>query len=132
MGSKNYLSDLNSQQRKAVVHGLNPAKKPRALLIVAGPGSGKTKTLSNRAAHLIVQGGDPTRIALLSFTNASARELTNRCQGIVAQATGLQNVQLPWAGTFHSVAVRLLRSYGRSIGVKANFTIKDRSDSATC
>ena len=76
-----YLTSLNSNQRKAVIHG-HDCDKMRAgpVLIIAGAGSGKTKTLSHRVAHLVVNGVDPQRILLLTFTRRAAQELINRAQ----------------------------------------------------
>jgi DNA helicase-2/ATP-dependent DNA helicase PcrA len=106
------------------------------LLIAAGAGTGKTKTLAHRVAHLILNGADPHRLLLLTFTRRAAIEMTRRAHQILAEARGdgaaraSQTTVLPWSGTFHSVGSRLLRLHALSIGLDASFTILDRSDSA--
>jgi DNA helicase-2/ATP-dependent DNA helicase PcrA len=124
------LSRLNPQQRLAAMHGDGP------LLIVAGAGTGKTATLVHRVAWLIAGGVDPGRILLLTFTRRAAAEMIRRVDGIlaelhVAQAASGQPVRGSriWGGTFHAIATRLLRRYGKAIGLQADFTIHDRSDS---
>src|SRR5262247_2500365 len=130
--SSDYLTDLNKEQRRAVKHGIGSesATKAPPLLVIAGAGSGKTKTLAHRVAHLVVSGVDPHRILLLTFTRRAAEEMIRRVKRITATAFGNQQVDLPWSGTFHAVGARLLREYAPQIGLKPSFTILDRSDAA--
>ncbi len=120
---------LNPQQRAAATHGEAP------LLIVAGAGTGKTNTLAHRVAHLVMQGVRPERLLLLTFSRRAAQELSRRAQTIVGQAVrgaapAAVAVRLPWAGTFHSVANRLLRHYAVQAGIAPGFGVMDRGDSA--
>jgi DNA helicase-2/ATP-dependent DNA helicase PcrA len=124
------LAELNEQQATAVRHGDGP------LLIVAGAGTGKTRTLVHRVAHLIQRGVDPRRILLLTFTRRAAGEMLRRVDALLGslEAGGKKRRRLPagqrvWGGTFHATAARLLRIHGRSIGLDPGFTIHDRSDS---
>ncbi|MCX7310246.1 MAG: ATP-dependent helicase, partial [Alphaproteobacteria bacterium] len=121
--------DLNNQQRKAVLHGKNilPSGSP-PLLVIAGAGSGKTKVIAARVAQLLLSGVDPTRILLLTFSRRASREMVNRSQTVTKSNPRAGGSQFPWAGTFHSVAVKLLRQYGRRIGISPSFTIIDRAD----
>jgi DNA helicase-2/ATP-dependent DNA helicase PcrA len=125
-----YLKDLNPEQRQAVEYGIKAGApiNPGPLLVIAGAGTGKTKTLAYRAAHLIVNGVDPRRIALLTFTRRAAEEMTRRAEGIARAALGTGHLYLPWAGTFHAVGARLLREFANHIGLNPSFTILDRSD----
>jgi len=125
------LSDLNPQQRDAAQHGEGP------LLIVAGAGTGKTATLVHRVAWLIAKGVDPGRILLLTFTRRAAAEMIRRVDGVLAELQrgrirsgehGPRTARL-WGGTFHAVATRLLRRYGKAVGLTPEFTIHDRADS---
>jgi DNA helicase-2/ATP-dependent DNA helicase PcrA len=127
-----YLADLNAEQRHAVQHGIDAecATTAPPLLVIAGAGSGKTKTLAHRVAHLVLNGVDPHRILLLTFTRRAAEEMIRRVKRITATALGSQKVDLPWSGTFHAVGARLLREYALLIGLKSSFTILDRSDAA--
>ena len=129
-----YLQSLNTPQRCAVDHGVNGRGPNIAgpLLIIAGAGSGKTNTLAHRAAHLIVNGVDPGRILLLTFSRRAAAEMERRAERIIKAAVGPDRtrVGIGWAGTFHAVAARLLRSHAHSIGLDPAFTIHDREDSA--
>ena len=107
------------------------------MLIAAGAGTGKTKTLAHRVAHLILNGGDPRRLLLLTFTRRAALEMTRRSQLILAEARGgvahassTPTSLLPWSGTFHAIGGRLLRLHAGSIGLDATFTVLDRVDSA--
>ncbi|MEE3499885.1 ATP-dependent helicase [Acidiphilium acidophilum] len=135
-----YLDKLNDEQRNAVVHGvhgIDPATMTHIgapLLVIAGAGSGKTNTLAHRVAHLIVNGVDPRRILLMSFSRRAAAEMTRRAERISAQAfggkTGTMTDALTWAGTFHGIGARLLRDYAEQIGLDPAFTIHDREDSA--
>jgi DNA helicase II / ATP-dependent DNA helicase PcrA len=130
--SHEYLTDLNKEQRRAVKHGIDAEYGTTAppLLVIAGAGSGKTKTLAHRVAHLVVNGVDPYRILLLTFTRRAAEEMIRRVKRITATALGSQQVDLPWSGTFHAIGARLLREYATQIGLKPSFTILDRSDAA--
>ena len=132
MMSSDYLTDLNKEQRRAVKHGIGSesATKAPPLLVIAGAGSGKTKTLAHRVAHLVVSGVDPHRILLLTFTRRAADEMIRRVKRITAKVIGTQQVDLPWSGTFHAIGARLLREYATQIGLKPSFTILDRSDAA--
>ena len=129
-----YLDILNAEQRHAVEHDC--ADSPdggRALLIIAGAGSGKTNTLAYRVAHLVRRGADPQRMLLLTFSRRAAAEMERRAGRILQRVLGLpsaaQVAALPWSGTFHSIGARLLREYAQRIGLSDAFTIDDRSDS---
>jgi DNA helicase II / ATP-dependent DNA helicase PcrA len=130
--SRDYLNDLNKEQRRAVEHGTSDQGRFRTgpLLVIAGAGSGKTKTLAHRVAHLIVNGVDPQRILLLTFSRRAAIEMIRRVEKITAAALGTEHCDLPWSGTFHAIGVRLLREYASRIGLKPSFTVLDRSDAA--
>ena len=130
--SHEYLTDLNKEQRRAVKHGIDAEYGTTAppLLVIAGAGSGKTKILAHRVAHLVVNGVDPYRILLLTFTRRAAEEMIRRVKRITTTALGSQQVDLPWSGTFHAIGARLLREYATHIGLKPSFTILDRSDAA--
>jgi len=110
---------------------LNPAQlaaataPPGALLIIAGAGTGKTQTLAHRVAHLIKEGADPGRLLLLTFTRRAAEIMTRRAERIVGRQS-----RVGWAGTFHSVANRLLRLHAHALRLDPSFTVLDRSDSA--
>ena len=132
------MRELNPAQRSAVEYGIGGDRRsPPALLIAAGAGTGKTQTLVHRLAHLILDGADPHRLLLLTFTRRAALEMTRRAHQILAEArsdradrASPQTAILPWSGTFHSVGSRLLRLHAPSIGLDPSFTILDRSDSA--
>lgn len=117
---------LNDAQYEAVTHGEGP------LLIIAGAGSGKTRTLVHRVAWLIASGVPAERILLLTFTRKAAREMLVRAESLVGGAPGpdkgLGRVQ---GGTFHSVANSLLRKYARHIGYPSGFTILDQADAVS-
>ena len=131
-----YLAKLNPEQRRAVEHGVGPLADGLAkpLLVIAGAGSGKTNTLAHRVAHLIVEGADPSRILLLTFSRRAAAEMIRRVERISAQVmgenAGIMAGALTWAGTFHAIGARLLREYADQIGLDRAFTIHDREDSA--
>jgi ATP-dependent DNA helicase UvrD/PcrA len=127
-----YLAGLNEEQRRAVKHGVKDGSSVRArpLLVIAGAGSGKTKTLAHRVAHLVVNGIDPHRILLLTFSRRAAIDMTGRVNRITAAALGTGQIEFPWSGTFHAVGARLLREYANRIGLNSSFTILDRSDAA--
>lgn len=112
-----YLDGLNDVQRQAVVNTEGP------VLVIAGPGSGKTRVLTFRIAHLIEKGVAPWEILALTFTNKSAREMKERISTVVgSKATDI------WAGTFHSLFARILRVEAKHIGYPTNFTIYDTDD----
>jgi DNA helicase-2/ATP-dependent DNA helicase PcrA len=127
-----YLKGLNQEQRQAVQHGVKKGQIAACgpFLVIAGAGSGKTKTLAHRVAHLVVNGVDPQRILLLTFSRRAASEMVGRARKIVSAAVGTGHIELPWSGTFHSVGARLLREFAHQIGLKPSFTILDRSDAA--
>jgi DNA helicase-2/ATP-dependent DNA helicase PcrA len=130
-----YLEGLNPEQRRAVEHGVTVAETiGRPLLVIAGAGSGKTNTLAHRVAHLIVNGVDPSRILLMTFSRRAAAEMTRRVERIARKVLGDRSSALTgalmWAGTFHGIGVRLLREYAERIGLHPGFTIHDREDSA--
>ncbi len=115
--SIDYAASLNPQQLAAVTAGDGPA------LVIAGAGSGKTRTLVYRVAYLIDSGVDPSNILLLTFTRKSAQEMLERAGDLIGARS-----QRVCGGTFHSVANMLLRRYGRSVNVEPGFTILDRGD----
>ena len=127
-----YLAELNREQRRAVEYGITGkhADSTRPLLVLAGAGTGKTKTLVYRVAHLIANGVDPRRILLLTFTRRGAGEMTRRVKRVTSTVFGKRKIDLPWSGTFHAIGHRLLRQYARQIGLKPSFTILDQSDAA--
>src|SRR5262245_61021396 len=129
-----YLKSLNAAQRSAVEHGVvaHGATIAGPLLVIAGAGSGKTNTLAHRAAHLIVHGVDPQRILLLTFSRRAAAEMERRAQRLIKAAVGPDGARqrIGWAGTFHAIGARLLRSHAHAIGLDPAFTIHDREDSA--
>src|ERR1039457_6849777 len=100
--SGDYLADLNKEQRRAVKYGDPDQGSFRSgpMLVIAGAGSGKTKTLAHRVAHLIVNGVDPHRILLLTFSRRAAIEMTRRVERITAKVLGTAACDLPWSGTF--------------------------------
>jgi DNA helicase-2/ATP-dependent DNA helicase PcrA len=131
-----HLAKLNIEQRQAVEHGVDgeAGLLSAPLLVIAGAGSGKTNTLAHRVANLIVNGADPRRILLLTFSRRAATEMSRRVESICAKVlgakAGIMTDALTWAGTFHAIGARLLREYAEQIGLQPNFTIHDREDSA--
>jgi DNA helicase II / ATP-dependent DNA helicase PcrA len=117
--AKEYLNELNEAQRKAVEYLGGP------MMVIAGAGSGKTRVLTYKIAHLIESGMDPFRILALTFTNKAAREMKERVINLLGSADA-RNI---WMGTFHAVCARLLRTYGHYLGFPQNFTIYDSDDS---
>jgi DNA helicase-2/ATP-dependent DNA helicase PcrA len=112
-----YAAELNEQQLAAVT------APPGPLLVIAGAGSGKTRTLTYRVAYLLENGIDPRNILLLTFTNKAARQMLDRVANLLpVDASGL------WGGTFHSVGNRMLRRHGSALGYSSGFTIMDRED----
>lgn len=136
LASAAYLDSLNPEQRSAVEHGVRERDTtPSApLLVIAGAGSGKTNTLAHRVAHLIVNGADPRRILLMTFSRRAAGEMSRRVERIARKViganAGVMTDALAWAGTFHGIGARLLRDYAEQIGLDPAFTIHDREDSA--
>ena len=115
-----YLKLLNESQRAAVLHTDGP------VMIIAGAGSGKTRVLTYRIAHLISKGVDPFNILSLTFTNKAAKEMRQRIEKVIGNEA--KNI---WMGTFHSVFAKILRSEAPKIGYPSNFTIYDTDDSKT-
>ena len=112
-----YAAELNPQQHAAVT------ASPGPLLVIAGAGSGKTRTLTYRVAYLLENGVDPRNILLLTFTNKAARQMLDRVANLLpVDASGL------WGGTFHSIGNRMLRRHGSALGYSSGFTILDRED----
>src|SRR5450759_2593974 len=107
-----YLEGLNEQQREAVLHRDGP------IMIVAGDGSGKTKVLTTRIAHLLATGVDPFNILALTFTNKAAAEIKERVEHIL----GNNEARNIYIGTFHSVFARILRAEAETLGYLRNFT----------
>ena len=129
-----YLANLNPEQRCAAQYGGPNYLDAGPLLIIAGAGSGKTNTLAHRVANLIVNGIDPRRILLLTFSRRAATEMIRRVERITASAlgqnAGVMTGALTWSGTFHAVGARLLREHAHQIGLSPSFTIHDREDSS--
>ncbi|HEX9956133.1 MAG TPA: UvrD-helicase domain-containing protein, partial [Fibrella sp.] len=113
-----YIAGLNDPQREAVTHGSGP------LMIIAGAGSGKTRVLTYRIAHLIENGVDPFRILSLTFTNKAAGEMRHRIEKVIGNEA--RNI---WMGTFHSVFAKILRIEAKALGYTSNFSIYDTDDS---
>jgi DNA helicase II / ATP-dependent DNA helicase PcrA len=112
-----YAAELNEQQLAAVT------ASPGPLLVIAGAGSGKTRTLTYRVAYLLENGIDPRNILLLTFTNKAARQMLDRVANLLpVDASGL------WGGTFHSIGNRMLRRHGSALGYSGGFSIMDRED----
>ena len=114
-----YLNNLNEKQKEAVSTLDGP------LLIVAGAGSGKTRVLTSRIAHIVSQSkAFPNEILAVTFTNKAAREMQNRVSNIIKLKTG----GLPWLGTFHSISAKILRKHAKAVGLGSNFSILDQDD----
>ena len=122
------LAELNPEQRAAVQH----PQTAGPLLVVAGAGTGKTLTLASRAAWLIQQGVAPNRLLLITFSRRAAADMARRAGRLLHAALGLPRntppPTLPWCGTFHSVAARLLREEAPRIGLASDYTVLDRAD----
>ena len=124
-----HLEKLNPEQRRAVEHGVGgPNATPCGpLLVVAGAGSGKTSTLAHRVAHLIINGADPRRLLLMTFSRRAAAEMTRRVEriarAVIWQSATSVTDALNWAGTFHAIGARLLLGYARSD--RARFGLHD-------
>ena len=113
-----YLKGLNERQKEAVLHINGP------LMIIAGAGSGKTKVLTTRIAHLMAQGVDAFNILALTFTNKAAKEMKERIEHIL----GNNEARNLYIGTFHSVFARILRGEAHRLGYPNHFTIYDTED----
>src|SRR5882762_4760028 len=109
-----YARELNEQQHAAVTAPPGPA------LVIAGAGSGKTRTLTYRVAYLLEQGIPPDRILLLTFTNKAAGEMMRRVSDLIGQ-----ELHTLWGGTFHSIGARILRLHAETLGYRRDFTILD-------
>src|SRR5277367_4363732 len=112
-----YAKELNEQQHAAVTAPPGPA------LVIAGAGSGKTRTLTYRVAYLLEQGIPPERILLLTFTNKAAGEMMHRVSDLLGH-----ELRSLWGGTFHSIGARVLRIHAEILGYGRDFTILDRDD----
>ena len=119
MLNSEYLKNLNEQQKEAVSYLNGP------LLIVAGAGSGKTKVLTSRIAHIIKQKkAFPNQIIAVTFTNKAAKEMQNRVSKILKK----EAIGLSWLGTFHSISAKLLRKHAPAVGLQSNYSIIDQDD----
>jgi DNA helicase-2/ATP-dependent DNA helicase PcrA len=120
------LAALNDEQRAAATHGDGP------LLVIAGAGSGKTMTLAARVARLVLDGADPNRLLLLTFSRRAAQEMRQRVAALLRAGLGLGHgaaaPDLPWVGTFHAIGARLLREQAPRLGLAQDFSLLDRSD----
>ena len=115
----NILDSLNTEQKKCVEKISGP------MIIISGPGSGKTRVITSKIAYLIINNISPSNILSLTFTNKSAKEMINRAQEMIPN----HNIKNLWIGTFHSVFAKILRIEAEIIGFKNNFTILDNEDS---
>ncbi|MCZ8109231.1 MAG: ATP-dependent helicase [Burkholderiales bacterium] len=148
LSDQTWLDALNPEQRAAATFGERDAEGRFTcgpLLVIAGAGTGKTATLAHRVAHLVVEGVDPARILLLTFSRRAAQEMTRRAERLAARARAQRaaaargtaaseadgpRLRLPWAGTFHAIGARLLREHATQVGLAENFGILDRGDAA--
>jgi DNA helicase-2/ATP-dependent DNA helicase PcrA len=118
-GAVGYLDDLNPEQREAVETLDGP------VLVLAGAGTGKTRVLTTRIAHILATGrARPAEILSVTFTNKAAREMKDRVGSMVGQAVE----GMPWLGTFHAIGVKILRRHAELVGLKSDFTILDTDD----
>ncbi len=119
ISKQNYLNCLNKNQKEAVIELEGPC------LIVAGAGSGKTRVLTSRVAHIIkTKKAWPNQILCVTFTNKAAREMQNRITDLLKE----KQSSIPWLGTFHSVCAKILRRHAEAIGLNSHFTIIDQED----
>ena len=119
MINSDYLNSLNKSQKDAVLTLDGP------ILIVAGAGSGKTKVLTSKIAHIINENkAFPNQILAMTFTNKAAKEMGNRVTALLKKKA----INLPWLGTFHSVSAKLLRRHAEAAGLNSRFTIIDQED----
>jgi Superfamily I DNA and RNA helicases len=116
---KRIEKDLNEEQKKVVLEADGPS------LVIAGPGSGKTRTVIYRLGYLIALGYSPNNIMLLTFTNHAAKNMINRATALIGE-----KAEDIWGGTFHHVGNRILRIFGKEISLKGDYNILDREDSA--
>ncbi|HEV7820545.1 MAG TPA: UvrD-helicase domain-containing protein, partial [Burkholderiales bacterium] len=133
-----HLAELNPAQRTAAAYGIRAGMQESMtppLLIIAGAGTGKTKTLTHRVAHLVLNGADPRRILLMTFARRMAAEMTRRVEHICAHAysgraamPAMPANAIAWSGTFHAIGARLLRLHAEMIGLPPSFSILDRGD----
>lgn len=121
----NYLDSLNSEQKKAVLAIDGP------VLIVAGAGAGKTKTLTHRILHLVVSGVSPERILAITFTNKAAKEMRERVRDLIEKDLSLAHLRrtMPFVSTFHSLGVQILKENAEILKIPRHFTIFDQADS---
>src|SRR6202047_2817784 len=127
--------DLTESQRAAVEYGTGTGGSSAPLLIIAGAGTGKTMTLAHLVARLVLNGTDPHRILLLTFTRRAAAEMTRRAARILGEGrrasqaigAGVRPGEIGWSGTFHGIANRLLRFHAHAVGIDPSFTVLDRS-----
>ncbi len=123
----NYLDELNFEQKEAVQHKNGP------LLILAGAGAGKTKTITHRILHMIKEGVVPHNILAITFTNKAAKEMRNRVMNLISSDPELNLPvsfnEKPFVSTFHSLGVHIIKENARLIGLTRNFSIYDKSDS---
>jgi DNA helicase-2/ATP-dependent DNA helicase PcrA len=118
-GRATYLADLNAEQRRAVETLDGP------VLVLAGAGTGKTRVLTTRIAHILATGrARPSEILAVTFTNKAAREMKERVGDMVGQVVE----GMPWLGTFHAIGVKILRRHAELVGLKSDFTILDVDD----
>ncbi|RYG14584.1 MAG: DNA helicase II, partial [Caulobacteraceae bacterium] len=118
-GAADYLSGLNPEQREAVETTEGP------VLVLAGAGTGKTRVLTTRLAHILATGrAKPWELLVVTFTNKAAREMRERITHLI----GPSSEGLRWLGTFHSVAAQILRRHAELVGLKSSFTILDTDD----
>jgi DNA helicase-2/ATP-dependent DNA helicase PcrA len=143
LSDRTWLDALNPEQRLAATFGERDADGRFTcgpLLVIAGAGTGKTATLAHRVAHLVVEGVDPARILLLTFSRRAAQEMTRRAERLAARALASRAgraagedapaLRLPWAGTFHAIGARILREHAGQVGLDPRFGILDRGDAA--
>ena len=123
---EDHLQNLNREQKEAALHKEGP------LLVVAGAGAGKTKTITHRICNLVKSGTDPASILAVTFTNKAAEEMKNRISALLLKDRALNlpisNHQLPFVGTFHALGAHILREKGALINIHKRFVIKDKDD----
>lgn len=140
-GHAGHLDGLNDAQRAVARHGIDAEGGTHGdagpLLVIAGAGTGKTNALAHRVAHLVLTGVAPERILLLTFSRRAAAEMARRAREITRRSLAPRGparssppIRLPWAGTFHAIANRLLREYAANVGLPPTFSIMDRGDAA--
>ncbi|MBU6390501.1 UvrD-helicase domain-containing protein [Patescibacteria group bacterium] len=126
-----YLNELNNEQRRAALETDGP------LLIIAGAGAGKTKTITHRICHLIKQGVEPERILAITFTNKAAKEMRERVLRLISKEFSLNlpvsdlsgMASVPFVSTFHALGVQLIREHAALLGIPRHFSIADKNDS---